>query len=121
MAKTVLIVEDDIFNMKLFHDLIEAYGYNVLQARTGEEALAFIDDRHPDLIIMDIQLGRLSGLELTRRIKGDDATKSIPIVVVTAFATAADAERISQAGCDAYLTKPVSVDALISAVQKFVE
>ena len=119
MAKTILVVEDDYLNMKLFRDLIEAHGYRTIPARTGKEALDAVSAHDIDLILLDIELPDISGIEVTRRIKKDSATKSIPIVAVTAFATAKDSERIRSAGCDEYLTKPVSVDRLISAVQRF--
>ena len=119
MAKTILVVEDDYLNMKLFCDLIEAHGYRTILARNGKEALDAVSAHDLDLIILDIQLPDISGLEVTRRIKKDSTTKSIPIVAVTAFATAGDSERIRSAGCDEYLTKPVSVDRLMSAVKRF--
>ena len=119
MAKTILVVEDDYLNMKLFCDLIEAHGYRVIPARTGKEALDAVAAHHLDLIVMDIQLPDISGLEVARRIKKDSATKSIPIIAVTALAQAKDSARIRNAGCDEYLTKPVSVDRLVSAVKRF--
>ena len=117
MAKTILVVEDDYLNMKLFCNLIEAHGYRPIPAWTGKEALDVIFAHDLDLILLDIQLPDISGLEVMRRIKKDSATKSIPIVAVTAFATAKDSEKIRGAGCDEYLTKPVSVDRLMSAVK----
>jgi len=86
MAKTVLIVEDNELNMKLFHDLLDAHGYDTLQTKDGVEALAIARQKRPDLILMDIQLPELSGLEVTKWIKEDDELKSIPVVAVTAFA-----------------------------------
>ena len=85
-AKTVLIVEDNELNMKLFHDLLEAHGYNIIGTRDGMEALKIARDRHPDLILMDIQLPEVSGLEVTKWIKEDDRLKAIPVIAVTAFA-----------------------------------
>ncbi len=119
MAKTILVVEDDYLNMKLFCDLIEAHGYRAIPARSGAEALDVIFAHDLDLILLDIQLPDISGLEVMRRIKKDSATKSIPIVAVTAFATAKDSKRILGAGCDECLTKPISVDRLVSAVNRF--
>ena len=86
MARTILIVEDNDLNMKLFRDLLEAHGYDTLQAKNGADALTLIRSRRPDLIIMDMQLPEVSGLDVTRQIKSDDAIKSIPVVAVTAFA-----------------------------------
>src|SRR5919109_4040792 len=82
--KTILVVEDNELNMKLFHDLLEAHGYNILQTRDGMEALKLARQHKPDLILMDIQLPEVSGLEVTKWIKEDDNLKSIPIIAVTA-------------------------------------
>src|SRR5215211_3904712 len=86
MGKTVLIVEDNELNMKLFHDLLDAHGYDTLQTRNGMEALSLARRHHPDLIIMDIQLPEVSGLEVTKWLKEDDQLRQIPVVAVTAFA-----------------------------------
>ncbi|CAJ1369673.1 MAG: response regulator [Roseibium album] len=119
MAKTVLIVEDNELNMKLFHDLLEAHGYNTLQTRTGIEALQLARDHHPDLILMDIQLPEVSGLEVTKWIKEDDTISSIPIIAVTAFAMKGDEERIRQGGCEAYISKPISVAKFLETVRGY--
>ncbi len=119
MTKTILVVEDDHLNMKLFCDLIEAHGYRSIPARGGKEALDAVAAHDLDLIILDIQLPDISGLEVARRVKEDSATKSIPIIAVTALATAEDSEKILGAGCDECLTKPISVDRLVSAVNRF--
>ena len=97
MAKTVIIVEDNELNMKLFNDLLEAHGYKTLQTKDGRQALELAQRHHPDLIIMDIQLPEVSGLEVTRWIKSDDAIKDIPIIAVTAFAMKGDEEKIREA------------------------
>ncbi|MEE8203016.1 MAG: response regulator [Alphaproteobacteria bacterium] len=120
MNKTVLIVEDNELNMKLFRDLLEAHGFATLQTKNGEEALQLARDHHPDLIIMDIQLPEVSGLEVTRWIKDDDDIKSIPIVAVTAFAMKGDEEKIREGGCEAYIAKPISVTQFIDTVKRFV-
>ena len=109
MAKTVLIVEDNELNMKLFHDLLEAHGYQTLQTRNGIEALELARAHQPDLILMDIQLPEVSGLEVTKWLKDDDELRRIPVVAVTAFAMKGDEERIRQGGCEAYISKPISV------------
>ena len=119
MAKTVLIVEDNELNMKLFHDLLEAHGYNILQTRDGIEALKLARKHHPDLILMDIQLPEVSGLEVMKWIKEDDSMKSIPIIAVTAFAMKGDEEKIRESGCEAYIAKPISVSHFLETVQKF--
>ena len=119
--KTVLIVEDNELNMKLFHDLLEARGYNILQTRDGMEALKLARQHRPDLILMDIQLPEVSGLEVTKWIKEDDELKSIPVVAVTAFAMKGDEERIREGGCEAYLSKPISVAKFLETVRHFVK
>ncbi len=119
VAKTVLIVEDNELNMKLFHDLLEAHGYNILQSREGMEALRIAREHHPDLILMDIQLPEVSGLEVTKWIKEDDKLKDIPVIAVTAFAMKGDEEKIRQGGCEAYIAKPISVANFIETIQRF--
>jgi two-component system cell cycle response regulator DivK len=119
MAKRVLIVEDNELNMKLFHDLLEASGMEILQTRNGTDALEVAKRERPDLIVMDIQLPEMSGLEVTERIKSDPDLKPIPVVAVTAFAMKGDEERIRAAGCEAYLSKPISIDRFIATVKQF--
>ncbi len=119
MAKTVLIVEDNELNMKLFHDLLEAQGYGILQTRDGMEALKMAREHKPDLILMDIQLPEVSGLEVTKWIKEDDDLKAIPIIAVTAFAMKGDEEKIREGGCEAYIAKPISVSNFLATVEKF--
>ncbi|HEV7284403.1 MULTISPECIES: response regulator [Kaistia] len=119
MAKTVLVVEDNELNMKLFHDLLEAHGYNIIQTRNGLEALELARTHRPDLILMDIQLPEVSGLEVTKWIKEDDELRVIPIIAVTAFAMKGDEERIRQGGCEAYLSKPISIGKFIETVKTY--
>jgi len=118
-AKTVLVVEDNELNMKLFHDLLEAHGYNILQTKDGMEALQLAREHHPDLILMDIQLPEVSGLEVTKWIKEDETLKSIPVIAVTAFAMKGDEEKIREGGCEAYIAKPISVTSFLQTVQRF--
>jgi two-component system, cell cycle response regulator DivK len=120
VAKTVMIVEDNELNMKLFNDLLRANGYDTLPMRNGYEALDALKEERPDLIIMDIQLPEISGLEVTRRIKQDEALKHIPVIAVTAFAMKGDEERIRQGGCEGYLSKPISVSTFIETVKSYV-
>ena len=120
MAKTVLIVEDNDLNMKLFHDLLEAHGYNTIETKDGREALKLARDNHPDLILMDIQLPEISGLEVTKWIKEDDSLRTIPVIAVTAFAMKGDEEKIRDGGCEAYLAKPISVANFLETVEKFI-
>jgi len=119
-TKTVLIVEDNELNMKLFHDLLDAPGYNILQTKDGMEALDIAREHHPDLILMDIQLPEVSGLEVTKWLKEDDSLKSIPVVAVTAFAMKGDEEVIRQGGCEAYISKPISVTSFLETVRRFI-
>ena len=119
MAKTVLIVEDNELNMKLFHDLLEAHGYGTVGTRNGIEALDLARKHHPDLILMDIQLPEVSGLEVTKWIKEDDELRMIPIIAVTAFAMKGDEEKIREGGCEAYIAKPISVANFLDTVERF--
>ncbi|MEM1380279.1 MAG: response regulator [Pseudomonadota bacterium] len=117
-AKTILVVEDNELNMKLFHDLLEVQGYGILQTGDGNEAFRLARDHRPDLILMDIQLPEKSGLEVTREIKAEPELRDIPIIAVTAFAMKDDEERIRAAGCDDYLAKPISVTAFLEKVKR---
>ena len=118
--KTVLIVEDNELNMKLFNDLLDAHGYKTLQTRDGMEALDMAREFKPDLILMDIQLPEVSGLEVTKWLKADDDLHSIPVVAVTAFAMKGDEEKIREGGCEAYISKPISVATFLDTVRKFI-
>lgn len=117
MTKTVLIVEDNELNMKLFHDLLDAHGYATLQTKDGMEALELARSHNPDLILMDIQLPEVSGLEVTKWIKEDDNLKSIPVIAVTAFAMKGDEQKIRDGGCEAYISKPISVTNFLETVK----
>ena len=119
MTKTVLIVEDNDLNLKLFHDLLEAHGYETLQTKDGIEAVKIARERRPDLILMDIQLPEISGLEVTKWLKEDPELKKIPIIAVTAFAMKGDEEKIRQGGCEAYIAKPISVAKFLDTVKRF--
>jgi two-component system cell cycle response regulator DivK len=119
MPRTVLIVEDNELNMKLFHDLLDAHGYQTLQTRSGIEALRLARERRPDLILMDIQLPEVSGLEVTRWLKDDEELREIPVVAVTAFAMKGDEQRIRQGGCEAYISKPISIGTFLETVRRY--
>ena len=121
MPKKVLIVEDNELNMKLFHDLLEAHGFETLQTREGLKALDMAREHRPDLILMDIQLPEVSGLEVTKWLKDDEDLSGIPVVAVTAFAMKGDEERIREGGCEAYLSKPITVTTFIETVRRFLE
>ncbi|MEE9588296.1 MAG: response regulator [Hyphomicrobiaceae bacterium] len=115
-----MIVEDNELNMKLFSDLLHAQGYETLQTRDGMEALALACRHRPNLILMDIQLPEVSGLEVTKWIKDDDRVSDIPVVAVTAFAMKGDEERIRQGGCEAYISKPISVPMFLETIRQFI-
>ena len=118
MSKKVLIVEDNELNMKLFHDLLDSQGYETLQTREGMQALALARAHQPDLILMDIQLPEISGLEVTKWLKDDEELSHIPVIAVPAFAMKGDEERIRQGGCEAYISKPISVMHFLETVRK---
>jgi two-component system cell cycle response regulator DivK len=120
MEKTILIVEDNELNMKLFHDLLETHGYKTLQTRNGIDAIALARKHKPDLIVMDIQLPEVSGLDVTKWLKEDDNLRHIPIIAVTAFAMKGDEERIREGGCEAYVSKPISVTLFLETIRQFV-
>ena len=119
MAKTVMIVEDNVLNMKLFSDLLQANGYDTLQAKDGRSVLTMAREHRPDLIVMDIQLQGISGLDITKMIKSDDQLKDTPVIAVTAFAMKGDEKKIREAGCDAYISKPISVPRLMETISMF--
>ncbi|MGH7096346.1 MAG: response regulator [Stellaceae bacterium] len=117
--KKILIVEDNELNMKLFNDLLEAQGYYTLQSKNGREALALARRHRPDLILMDIQLPEISGLQVTRWIKDDKDLRTIPVVAITAFAMKGDEQKIRDGGCEAYIAKPISVASFLHTVARF--
>lgn len=119
MSKTVLVVEDNDLNMKLFCDLLAAHGYATLQARDGRGVVDLVRERRPDLILMDVQLPEVSGLDITRELKADAALAHIPVIAITAFAMKGDEERIRAGGCEAYISKPISVQKFIDVVKVF--
>ena len=119
VRKKVLIVEDNDLNMKLFNDLLVAHGYGTLQTKDGVEALALARQHRPDLILMDIQLPEVSGLQVTRWIKEDAELRSIPVIAVTAFAMKGDEEKMRDGGCEAYIAKPISVMSFLRTVERF--
>ncbi len=118
MPKKILIVEDNELNMKLFHDLLEAHGYETLQTQEGLKALEIARENRPDLILMDIQLPEVSGLEITKWLKADEELRSIPVIAVTAFAMKGDEERIREGGCEAYISKPITVSTFLETIRK---
>ena len=118
MAKKILIVEDNVLNMKLFNDLLQAHGYETVQTKDGHHVLELAREKQPDMILMDIKLPEISGLEVTKMLKGDEALRDIPIVAVTAFAMEGDEEKMREGGCDGYIAKPISLPTFLSTVAK---
>jgi two-component system cell cycle response regulator DivK len=109
---SILVVEDNDRNRRLLKILLQAQGYEVIEAASGEEVMKYLEDNRPDLILMDIQLPNIDGLELTKEIKNNPETIDIPIIAVTAYAMKGDKERILEAGCDAYVSKPIDTRKL---------
>ncbi|HEX9701454.1 MAG TPA: response regulator [Rhodospirillales bacterium] len=119
MPKKILIVEDNELNMKLFNDLLQAHGYETVQTMDGRDVMQLTRTHKPDLIIMDIQLPEISGLEVTKMLKADDKLKGIPVIAVTAFAMKGDEEKIREGGCEGYIAKPISVPSFLETISKF--
>jgi two-component system cell cycle response regulator DivK len=117
----VLVVEDNEKNMKLFRDVLEATGYAPLEAGSGEEALTLAADHRPTLVLMDIQLPDMDGVEALRRLREDERTRGIPVLALTAQAMQGDRERFLDAGFDGYLSKPVDVPELMATVRRYCE
>ena len=119
MSKCILVVEDQDDNMQILRDLLLSADYEMIEAVNGEEALAAVAKRRPDLILMDIQLPVMDGYEATRRIKADPALRSIPIVAVTSYALSGDEEKARAAGCDDFVPKPYSPRQLLAKVRQY--
>ncbi|KEG19636.1 response regulator [Bartonella bacilliformis] len=121
MLKKVMIVEDNELNMKLFRDLVEASGYETVETRNGLVALDLARLSKPSLILMDIQLPEVSGIDVIKQLKEDEELKFIPVVAVTAFAMKGDEERIRASGCEEYMSKPISVPYFIAMLKSFLD
>ena len=119
MSKRILIIEDQEDNRQIIHDVLGANGYESLEAISGEEGLTIAAREKPDLILMDIQLPGMDGYEVTRRIKANAALKHIPIIAVTSYALSGDDQKAFDAGCDGYVTKPVSPRMLLSKIREY--
>ncbi len=117
MGQKILVVEDNELNLKLFCDLLRAHGFAAEPVRDGREALDRARDFVPDLIVMDIQMPHVSGLELIEQIKADEDLRITPIMAVTAYAAKGDEERIRDAGAEGYVSKPISVLKFVEAVE----
>ncbi len=119
--KIVLIVEDNIKNLRLVNDIMESQGYQTLQASGGYEGIKLARSEKPDLIIMDIQMPDIDGIQVTRILKSERETAAIPIIALTAMVMKGDKEKIIDAGCDGYLQKPIRFDALIDTVKQWLK
>jgi two-component system cell cycle response regulator DivK len=117
----VLIVEDNEKNMKLARDVLQAKGYQTVEAVTGEDGVKLAKERKPDLVLMDIQLPGISGIEAFKQIRGNASTKGIPVIALTASVTPTDRTAISAAGFDAFLGKPINLKEFIDTVKRLVE
>jgi len=117
--KRILVVEDNRLGLMLLSQLLGVHGYEILQTPEGSGAIDLARDKQPDLILMDIGLPDICGLDVTRLLKQDDQTKAIPIIAVTAFAMPGDERRALESGCDAYITKPIIMDKLLRAIGSF--
>jgi two-component system cell cycle response regulator DivK len=118
---TVLIVEDNDKNMKLARDVLQAKGYQTLEAETGEEGVKLAFEKRPDLVLMDIQLPGISGIEAFRQIRANASTARIPVVALTASVTPTDRSAINAAGFDAFVSKPISLKEFLDTVKRLVE
>ena len=116
---TILIVEDNRDNMKLMNYLLSAFGYSPVTAPDAAEGIRLAREKHPDLILMDIQMPQMDGYEATREIRADGAFRRVPIVAVTSFAMVGDVERIMASGFDGYISKPIEPETFVRMVEKF--
>ena len=116
--KHILVVEDNEKNMKLFRDVLQATGYSTIEATSGEDAIELARSHEPELVLMDVHLPGIDGVEALARLRDDERTASIPVLALTAQAMSGDRERFLQAGFDGYLSKPVDIAELIQAVQE---
>ena len=121
MGRVILIVEDDPKNLKLIRDLLQIRGYTTLEATDGKQGVDMAREKMPDLILMDIQMPVMDGLEATSILKTDPVTKSIPIIALTAFAMQGDREKCMEAGCSDYITKPLDTRAFVTKVKEYLE
>lgn len=119
MTKRILIVEDDPKTIIFLRDLLGSVGYTTIEAGEGKQAVAMAQELTPDLILMDIHLPVMDGLAATRRLKGDSATGHIPIIALTAAVMKEDEQKVYDAGCDSYLTKPVSIKPLLDKIAEY--
>ena len=120
LPKTVLIVEDNELNMRLFNDILQANGYHTLQDKDGRDAVALAEQHHPDLILMDIRLPVVSGLEIAREIKAHEHLRHIPVVAITASALKGDEKKFVDGGCDGFIAKPISIPMFLETIARLI-
>ena len=119
MGKTILIVEDEPKNMKLLRDLLQRFGYEILEASDGEQGVKSAGEKMPDLILMDIMMPKMDGLEATRIIKADNKTRHIPVIALTSYAMKGDREKTIEAGCDGYIAKPIDIKEVLKTIETY--
>lgn len=119
MPKLILIVDDDSKNLELFRDVLQVVGYTTIEATNGKQGIDLAKARQPGLILLDMQMPVMDGFEALRILKGDAATRNIPVIVLTSYAMKGDKERIFKAGCDGYIAKPVDIDELLKKVAEY--
>ena len=119
MTNVILIVEDEPKNMTLLRDLLQVSGYKTIEATDGKQGVELAKAKKPDLILMDIQMPEMDGLEATRILKADDTTSNIPVLALTSYAMKGDEEKILEAGCDGYLAKPFNIQELLKQVAHY--
>jgi two-component system cell cycle response regulator DivK len=120
-AKKILIVEDNELNLKLFRDLLGAHGFETFETKDGLNVPSLAREIRPDLILMDIQLPEISGFDITRNLKAEPDLRDIPVIAVTAFAMKDDEEKILRAGCEAYISKPISIMPFLQTIERFLK
>jgi two-component system cell cycle response regulator DivK len=121
VPKRILIVEDNELNMKLLNDVLEAYGYDIVKTDSGAAVLDLARTHRPDLVLMDIQLPDISGLQAVRQLKGNPQTRGIPVIAVTAFAMAGDERKALDSGCDGYIAKPIMLREFLATIEDFLK
>ena len=119
-TKQILIVEDNPLNLKLFHDVLEAHGYATIMTGEGRAAVALARRHWPDLVLMDLQLPDISGLDAVAELKRDKRTQTIPVVAVTGFALIGDEQKALRGGCDGYVSKPIALRSFLDVVARFI-
>ena len=119
MKKVILIVEDDLKSLKLFRDLLQATGYAILEATNGKKAVELAREKKPDLILMDIQMPVMDGFEATKILNADGDTENIPIIALTSYAMKNDKEKIREAGCNGYISKPIDTKEFLKKVAEY--